>query len=383
MTDTTSTAHGGREAVLPVGSASPKNPALEASLRRAQPSARVAVLMVVVLTLGAALDLIEAEIAVEACAILVLLVAAFYGLLRSGYGLRFADSGLVVAQIALLFLFLAYLSFRTAEFSVVVMLLYPAVMLAGVLRLDPLRLAWLAGLAVASHALVIVATTVGKPDVNFAAIGVHLGTLSAVLALFVYASGYVSRLRMLLVEATRNLHEQSAGAADKARRDELTGAFNKGYLMEALDRETERAERLGKPLCVARVDIDHFREVNAAFGHAIGDTVLARFTAAAHGVARNVDIFGRIGATEFLLLMPDTSLPDASIGAERLRVAIERAMVPELPVGASMTCTIGLSRHEKGDAPAVVLGRAESGLTYAKAAGRNRVMAIEPEKKSG
>lgn len=348
-------------------------------MRRAAYSARAATLVAVVLALAAALDFVEPAIAVEACAILFVLAVAFYAVLRSGMNLRLADPSLVTEQVGALFLFLAYLAYRTEEFGAVVMLLYPVAMLAGVLRLEPARLAGLAVLAVASLALAIAAAAAGAPGVDLAAIGVHLGTLAAVLGLFAYSAGYVARLRRRLAEATRKLHEQSEGAAGKASRDELTGAYSQRYLMEALGREISRAERLAKPLCAARVDIDRFRDVNVAFGHAAGDSLLARFTAAAHGVIRDVDSFGRIGATEFLLLMPDTDLPGASIGAERLRVAIERAAVPELPAGARMTCTIGLARHEKGEAPAGVLGRAEAGLNYAKAAGRNRVIEVGPE----
>lgn len=345
-------------------------------LRRALPSARAAVVVAVVLTLWAALDLVEPEIAVEACAILLVVAAAFYAVLRSGVNFRFVEPSLITGQVAALFLFLAYLSYRTAQFNAIVMLLYPAVMLVGMLHIHPTRLAGLAVLAVVSHALAIALTTSGKPEVDVAAIAVHLVTLAAVLGLFVYSAGYVGRLRTQLAQATRDLHAEHERAAAKASRDELTGAYNKGFLMEALAREISRAERLDKPLCIARIDIDHFGDINTVFGRAAGDALLARFTAVVQGVARNVDIFGRIGATEFLLLMPDTDLAHAAIGAQRLRTAVQQAAVPELPAGARMTCTIGLACHNNKDAPQVVLGRAEGGLNYAKAAGRNRVMAI-------
>jgi diguanylate cyclase (GGDEF)-like protein len=202
-----------------------------------------------------------------------------------------------------------------------------------------------------------------------------------VLALFwfAFAAGTVQRLRAHLAEAHGRLHDLAEEARDKASRDALTGAFHRHHLMEALEREVSRAERVGKPLSVARVDVDRFREVNERFGHDAGDAVLKRFAAVAQRAIRDVDVFGRYGGKEFLLIMPDTDLQGALIAAGRLRGALEREPFPELRGERRVTCTIGLSQHGKGEIPARVLGRAEAGLNYGKAAGRDRVIALGPD----
>lgn len=146
--------------------------------------------------------------------------------------------------------------------------------------------------------------------------------------------------------------------------------------MNALEREIARAERIGKPLSIARVDLDWLGSVNETHGTAAGDIALKLFTAADAGALRNVDVFGRYGGKEFLPLMPDTDLQGAVIAAERIRAAVGRKPLPEVRNRRHLSCTLGVAEHRKGENTRLVIGRAEASLNITKAAGRDRVIAL-------
>ena len=171
-------------------------------------------------------------------------------------------------------------------------------------------------------------------------------------------------------------HDLGIEAGQRASRDPLTGVYHHRHLMDALEREIARAERIGKPLSIARVDLDWLGSVNQAHGPAAGDIALRRFTEAASAALRDVDVFGRYGGKEFLALMPDTDLQGAIIAAERIRAAVGREPVPEVRGRRQLSCTLGVAEHRKGENTRLVIGRAEAGLNYAKAAGRDRVIAL-------
>jgi diguanylate cyclase (GGDEF)-like protein len=174
----------------------------------------------------------------------------------------------------------------------------------------------------------------------------------------------------------RDQTQHSRLAALAASRDELTGAFSERQVFDTLAREMARAKRLAAPLSIARVDIDKFSAINLAHGFATGDAVLAHFAAMANEVARHVDSLGRIGGTEFLLLLPDTPLENAHIAAERLRAIVAQSRLPELPADTHITCSIGIAQYMPDETLVVLFERAESGLNLAKATGRNRVVTL-------
>ena len=183
-------------------------------------------------------------------------------------------------------------------------------------------------------------------------------------------------MRERLSEAHRRLHDLDLEANERASRDALTGVYHHRHLMEALEREIARSERVRKPLSIARVDLDWLGSVNQAHGSAAGDIALKRFAEAATGALRDVDVFGRYGGKEFLALMPDTDLKGAVIAAERIRAAVSRESLPEVEGRRHLSCTLGVAEHRKGENTRLVIGRAESGLNYAKAAGRDCVVAL-------
>jgi diguanylate cyclase (GGDEF)-like protein len=155
--------------------------------------------------------------------------------------------------------------------------------------------------------------------------------------------------------------------------DGLTGAYNRRYLTEFLERELTRCRRHGRALALVLFDLDHFKEVNDGFGHLTGDAVLRELAAITRQQVRREDCFARFGGEEFAVVLTETELGAARLFAERLRGTIE---VHEFHAGADrvpVTISAGVAGFtaETRDADAF-LAAADARLYEAKQAGRNR-----------
>ena len=124
------------------------------------------------------------------------------------------------------------------------------------------------------------------------------------------------------------------------------------------------------------LDLDHFKQVNDTYGHGAGDVALQKIADICRQQLRQVDIIGRLGGEEFVILLPDTNLSDAIIVSERLRQGIENEEIVAGRTRFSLTATIGaaeLTEHDSGIQDLV--RRADAALYQGKHAGRNRVEA--------
>jgi diguanylate cyclase (GGDEF)-like protein len=178
--------------------------------------------------------------------------------------------------------------------------------------------------------------------------------------------------------------------------DALTGLYNYRYCYERLRAEIGRSSRYGHPLSIVMIDLDGFKQVNDRFGHLRGDEVLRdvarivrantrRYDEATSVKDVDIDIASRYGGEEFIVIMPETNAAGAAVAAERIRSAIEReipALVePGRPGTARplhVTGSFGVTVFVNGESPESLIKRADDGVYRAKAAGKNRVVAVEP-----
>lgn len=159
----------------------------------------------------------------------------------------------------------------------------------------------------------------------------------------------------------------------QALRDPLTGLYNRRYMEDALSRHASLAERSGTHLSVIMIDLDHFKKLNDAFGHAAGDSVLRDTAATILGALRTSDVACRYGGEELLVILPECRLDEALVKAEILRERIEAlSEMHEAKVSASFGVA---AMPESTRAVADLLGMADAALYQAKQAGRNRVVA--------
>jgi two-component system cell cycle response regulator len=172
------------------------------------------------------------------------------------------------------------------------------------------------------------------------------------------------------------LRENLSNTVAMAVVDGLTGLYNRRYFDRHLALMLERSREQERDLSVLMMDIDHFKQVNDNWGHDAGDTVLKEFARRLQRSIRGVDLACRYGGEEFVVLMPDTDLENASAVAERVRHAT--ASEP-FEAGADrpleITVSVGLALKDGDtDTPASLLKRADRSLYRAKREGRNRVV---------
>ncbi len=162
-----------------------------------------------------------------------------------------------------------------------------------------------------------------------------------------------------------------------ATTDELTGLTNRREAINQLSRLWASAERHNTPLACIAMDLDHFKSCNDQYGHAIGDIVLREVAAILHGAARRDEYVCRIGGEEFLVLCPQSTEEMASVGAERLRRAVEGAVVPHGDLALRITISLGVAeRTPDMKTPDDLLRAADRALYAAKDAGRNTVRRV-------
>ncbi len=156
--------------------------------------------------------------------------------------------------------------------------------------------------------------------------------------------------------------------------DGLTGTYNRRHFFELAEREIERGRRYGHAVSAIMLDIDHFKQVNDTYGHATGDQVLRAAAERCSESIRDVDILGRYGGEEFVVVLPATDLSGALSTAERLRQCVAETPIPTDRGDVTITISLGVASNiqDNGDL-AVLLNRADAAMYAAKQAGRNRV----------
>ena len=159
-----------------------------------------------------------------------------------------------------------------------------------------------------------------------------------------------------------------------ARIDSLTGIANRRHFLEFAEIEWNRFERYQRPVSLVMIDIDNFKAVNDAYGHEVGDQALIAVARVCADIRRHADMVGRIGGEEFAVLLPETTLPQARMVAERL---IRSVAQQEIDVeGGTIRVTASAGVAEASDSAAdfaALMKRADQALYAAKAGGRNRV----------
>lgn len=185
-----------------------------------------------------------------------------------------------------------------------------------------------------------------------------------------------------LAERVANMEQEAQGYREhlevqrqKALIDPLTGLPNRAAWSERLDHEVNVWHQRGNSLSLAMLDLDHFKRVNDGYGHLAGDKVLKIIANVLRKYLRPTDFIARFGGEEFVLLMPDSALPDALGVGEVLRAAIEACPFHFKGEPVTITVSMGVAQFQPGERSDLALKRADEALYRAKAAGRNQVQA--------
>ncbi|MBA1146762.1 diguanylate cyclase [Ectothiorhodospiraceae bacterium WFHF3C12] len=314
--------------------------------------------------------------------------AVFFLLIRGGWNLRLRRPDMTLEQTlasvvpGLLVIYFVQDALARAGF----LLLALVPMAFGILGLNTRR-SLLTGLSIyASYVALLGLLAVFEPQrVNPVGDGILLVAFLAAILQISLLGGYINGLRQKLRGKNEALNEALTTIEDLVNHDELTGTYNRRYLLDVIERETQRCSRGAATFTVGIFDVDHFKRVNDTHGHLMGDRVLAAVAAAIDGSVRRIDCFGRYGGEEFLLIMPQTDLHGAGIKADRLRRAVAGLRFEGEGDAGPVAVTIsgGIAEYQPGEAFTRTLSRADDALYRAKDEGRNRVVAAGADRNPG
>jgi diguanylate cyclase (GGDEF)-like protein len=253
---------------------------------------------------------------------------------------------LTLLLVVLVFCAFALTSRRSHQISAIAIFMLGATML-WLIRHDPQRYTW---------------------EVE----GVHFVLASSMMVAVVFLTNQFNRLR-------GRLHAQKAELEQIAKRDDLTLLPNRRHMKELLSTEEKRHAIESRTLCLALLDIDHFKSINDTYGHAAGDEVLYNFAQQAQGILRSADVLARWGGEEFLLLLPNTDQDTAMLVLERVQKNLIDMPLKTADATLHVTFSAGLAVMSPGETIAEAIRRADKAMYRAKASGRNTSRRYDPQ----
>ncbi len=160
--------------------------------------------------------------------------------------------------------------------------------------------------------------------------------------------------------------------------DHLTGIFNRRAIFNFAEEEFTRCSRYHRVFSILMIDVDFFKSINDNYGHDVGDEVLVAVAKGIQSSIRKVDVLGRFGGEEFVVILPETCLQTGINVAHKIKETVSKIGLESLPDYQEITVSVGVASYEIGDRKVEeIIKRADRSLYYAKNQGRNRVVSSE------
>ncbi len=313
-------------------------------------------------------------------------IVIFYTAIRTGLSLRFKDPSLTVPQILVATTVCMQVIWYADAVRGAFLIVYILAAVFGIFRLDGRLFLRVGFFAVIIYGLEIAVqwNFMDRPG-NMLVDILQWLVLTFLCPWFAYIGDFISTSRRKLHEsndklakAMREVEAAMTIIQDQAIRDELTGLYNRRYLMAAVLAEVQRADRSTKPFCLLLLDIDFFKRINDTFGHQAGDQVLILFGQTISARLRVIDCLGRYGGEEFILLMPQTGLNGALVAGERIREVIAHTGFDSAGIEKKISVSIGIAEFFDGESVEQLIARADLALYSAKNGGRDCVVSAAP-----
>jgi diguanylate cyclase len=308
------------------------------------------------------------------CILLLLIIIILYIVFRTGLNLWMSDPSLTSIQMFVACLFVMYGIYYAHEVRGLFFSMYILILLFGIFRLYTRQFLFVSAFALLTYGADIVLLNI------FYSQGINLKIecfqwlgMAFVLTSVSVIGGNISSIRRELSVSRKNLQSSLKVIREMAIHDDLTGFYNRHYLMNLIDSENSRSVRTSSVFSLVMLDIDKFKKINDAYGHQTGDQVLKTFAAIIRGILRKTDFCGRYGGEEFLIMLTQTDIQAARVFAERIRNCVENSFFPCLGPDARVTVSIGLTEHRSQEDIEKTISRADELLYKAKEEGRNRV----------
>lgn len=304
------------------------------------------------------------------------IMAGVYTVLRSGLHMRCSDPSLVWQQQLFAVSYLAWGYYLGGPCKPVALVLLCVVLMFSIFTSTPRILARTCLFSTLAFGTVMLRVAAKEADLpNGPQVQLVYFCVLLIMQLCVYL--LVQQLTRLRAKSTRRKHDLAQALEriqDLATRDSLTGLFNRRHMDELMQAEAQRCQRGGRSLCVALIDVDHFKAVNDAHGHGVGDEVLAAVARILAEGVREGDIVSRWGGEEFVVMFADADEQVAGQVLARVQYTLGAQAVSHRHAGLRITFSAGLAMLERDEQLASTIDRADQWLYAAKAAGRNRVM---------
>jgi len=167
----------------------------------------------------------------------------------------------------------------------------------------------------------------------------------------------------------------------QATTDGLTGLANHRTFYDILEKELWRSRRYGGQISLIMVDIDNFKKINDSYGHRVGDKVIKEISRKIRTCIRQIDTAARYGGDEFVVILPNTALAEATVVAERMVDVVSSSPMTWEKEQIALSISVGLGQYEGDISPEDITSRSDQALYSAKEAGKNTVRIFEPSKK--
>jgi diguanylate cyclase (GGDEF)-like protein len=339
-------------------------------LRRFMLASIFSLLYLLVLVVFYTQDKVDRATLLQSCAIVAAVILGFFIVFRLGLNLRFPDPSLTVFQLLAAVFTMLFGVYRAPDSRLAFTAFFFVALMFGMLRCSGRKLAVLGSVSLAAFTLVVWRRYTENHDTDMLRLDMlQFVVIAVTFPWFVFIGGRVKQLQRDLREVNIRLED----IEEKARRDDLTGVYNRRALLVAMEEAKQRANLTGEPLSICVIDLDLFKRYNDEFNHLTGDRVLQAFAQAVQDGLRSTDVFGRYGGEEFVQILPHTALSGAILDAERLRNQISTLDIPFARSRGPLTVSVGVAQYMPGETIIQTFARADGALYKAKQLGRNRV----------
>lgn len=295
-------------------------------------------------------------------------------LVKSGHNMRFRHPDLLVPQLFISATGILASAYYVEVFRLSVMMLFFGIMLLGASRVKLATFLTVSTYASIGYGYVLFQVITDFPtEVTVSVEVLEWISFTMMATAFAITGTRIAALQKDLTGKNQELNSAFEQLKAMARQDELTGLNNRRYVMELLEKQKSLVTADDYCFTICYADLDHFKQINDTFGHAAGDEVLKAFSKSVQGEIRNVDIAGRLGGEEFIVILSGANVESSKIVLERIRKKIEELDFSDVAEGLSVTVSLGLTAYRAGEEISDTLARADELLYKAKTNGRNQL----------
>ena len=304
-------------------------------------------------------------------------------MLRTGLNKRYADPSLTVAQILWSTLFLLTISYVLNESRGLVLMMYFGILSFGYFQLQFREFLAIALFAILGYAFIMVYIFIFEADrIEVKLELIQWMIFSSTVTVMLYTGSAIHHLRERAKKQYTDLQHALELNEKLAITDELTGLYIRRYFMEKLAQQKALSERDDSDFVLCFFDLDHFKQINDTFGHHTGDVVLQKFSEILKSSIREIDYAARFGGEEFVCLLVNTDIENATKVTERIRQSLADFNFSDIAPALQATVSIGLSNFKQFNTIQETLMSADNRMYLAKQLGRNKVVSSDEAKKA-